>query len=358
MPSIYVSRRRRKSKDGKTRLDKFYTVRVRFGRKPDAEFLRSTGKTTEREAVIEGRRIARKIEEHELPRLGKQVMTLDLMLGRWFDEKGYKLKSQKDIPWQVKRLMDGIGAARPVEDISNKDIHSFVQDALEGGASAVTINRCLTLIRSVMRYAAVKWEEPVKTIDWGAHIMAEPKERQIYISPEDAGLLMSRLPRHIALVYAWSLYTGCRLNETATLDWANVDHIRRVAFVEGKGLDGDLRPIWLSTNALGILHAVAADSGKRTGIVFDTTNRRKYWEAAREAIGRADLRWHDLRAMTATWARQQKHDLKLIGRALGHSNTSTTDRYAHVVDTEVIEMFETLPSIGNIDLPVLTEKHK
>lgn len=356
MPSIYVTRRRRKGKDGKTRFDKFYTDRVRFGRKPDAEFLRSTGKTTEREALIEGRRIARHIEEHELPLRGKHVLTLDHMFGRWFDEKGHALKSQKDVMWQVKRLLEGIGATQPVEEISNKDIHAFVRSSADGGASAVTINRCLSLMRSVMRYAAIKWEAPVKTIDWGAHMMAEPKERQIFISPEDAGTLMHHLPRHIALAYAWSLYTGCRLNETETLDWGKVDLTRRVAQVEGKGLDGETRPVWLSQNALAVLEIVAIDSGKRTGLVFNMQNRRKHWEAARKAIGREDLHWHDLRAMTATWARQQKHDLKLIGRALGHTNTATTDRYAHVVDTEVIEMFESLPTIGNIEPAVHLEK--
>jgi hypothetical protein len=51
--------------------------------------------------------------------------------------------------------------------------------------------------------------------------------------------------------------------------------------------------------------------------------------------------------MTATWARKysQQRDLSLIGKALGHSGTQVTERYARVVDQEIVEMLNQLPEI-------------
>lgn len=340
MPSIYVFKRKRKGK-----ADKIYSAQIRFSGKTAANFLRSTGKTNEREALAEARRITDEIARKELPNRGREIMTLDLMFGKWFDEYGYKLRSQKDIAWQVKRILAGIGSETLIEEISNKTVHRFAISENEGGASPVVINRCLTLLRAVMRYAGRKWEEPVKMIDWGAHFQAEPKEREIYLSPDEARRLMEILPPHIALAFAWPVYTGCRLNETETLVWERVDLTRRLAIVETKA-DGEeivRRNAWLSEKAIRILMAI----GPGTGTVFDLTNRRKHWERARAQIGRPDVHWHDLRAMTATWSRQfAGKDLKLIGRALGHADESTTARYAHVVDTEVVEMLDQLPDIG------------
>jgi integrase len=354
MPSIFVSRRQRKVKDGAPTRDRHYTARIRFGK---IEFLRSTGKTTEREAKIEAKRIAREIELNELAKRAKEVLTLGGMIGGWFEEKGQEQRTARNITWQSKRLLDSLGVNLPVEEIGNKEIHKFVQDSLAGNTGAATINRCLTKLRAIMKHAATKWEIPLKPIDWGAHMLKEPKERDVFFSPEEAAQALTILPRHIGLSFAWTLYTGCRLNETETLDWKNVDLEKRVAYVYGKGLDGNLRPVWLSQNAISILLAAAAGNGGRTGRVFDLTNRRKHWEAARRAIGRDDVHWHDLRAMTATWAQQQKHgahSLKVIGRALGHSNTTTTSRYAHVVDEEVIEMLDKLPTLST--LTMLTHK--
>jgi len=48
----------------------------------------------------------------------------------------------------------------------------------------------------------------------------------------------------------------------------------------------------------------------------------------------------------ATWSRQfAKADISLISKALGHSGTQVTERYARVVDREIVEMLDQLPDI-------------
>jgi integrase len=336
MASIYVFKRKRGGK-----LDKIYSAQIRFGEKHDgASYLRSTGVTDRREAEAVARRIARELEEKELPRRGAEILTVDEMFSRWIDERGNELRSKKDIKWQIEKLLHFISGSREVRDLSNKDINGFVQDAKASGAGAVTINRCLETLRAVMNYAAMRWEEPVKVIAWKTFRQKEPRAREMYLSPDEARRLMELLPQHIALAMAFTLYTGVRLNELETLVWDRVDLNRDVAEVQTKG--GGTRLVWLSKKALNVL---AARMG--SGRVFDLTNRRKHWEAARKVIGREDVHWHDLRAMTATWARQYAgKDLRLIGQALGHSGTQVTERYARVVNREIIEMLDQLPDIS------------
>jgi integrase len=270
------------------------------------------------------------------------------MFAKWITEYGHTLRSGKDIKWQIPLIIEVMSGETPIKDITNKTVHGFVQGAKDLGKSGTIINRCLTRLRATMLYAGKKWDAPISAkIDWPAHFQPEPKEREVYLSPEDARAMMDKLPYHVALAMAFSLYTGMRLNELETLDWSMIDFDRGLTKVNTKG--GGTRGVWLSKKAIGILNAIGI---KSAGQVFDLTNRRKHWEAARRTMGRTDLHWHDLRAMTATWARKYAgRDLRLIGQALGHSDTKVTERYARVVDREIATMMDDLPDLG---MPKLT----
>jgi integrase len=344
MPSVSVFKRKRKGK-----RDKIYTAQIRFGEKHGgASYLRSTGVADKREAEAIARRIAREIEEKELPRRGVEVLTLDIMFSRWIDERGQELRSGKDIKWQIEMLLRLMGGVKIVSEIGNKDVHNFVQDAKAGGAGPVPINRCLGRLRATMNYAVEMWEQEIRIISWRKMMQEEAGVREIYLSPEEARRLMELLPNHIALAFAFSLYTGVRLDELETLAWERIDFERAAATVitKGRGQKIKTRTAWLSQKALRILSKLLAGSTE-TGPVFDLTNRRKHWEAARAAIGRPDVTWHDLRGMTATWSRQfAGADMRLISATLGHSDTKVTERYARVIDREIVTMLDKLPDIS------------
>jgi integrase len=352
MPGIYIFKRKRNGQP-----EKVYTAKIRFGSEHGgATYLRSTGVTDRREAESIARRIAREIEDKDLPRRGQEILTIADMFSRWIDERGRELRSGKDIKWQIEMLLRLLGGAKIVRELGNREVSGFVQDAKAEKQGAVVINRCLGRLRATMNYAAIHWEEPVKVINWKAMMQREPKEREAYLTPDEARRLFEALPEHIALAFAFSLYTGVRLNELETLVWDRVDWDRGVAIVitKAQGMDPTTRNAWLSAKAIAILQMLNAKLPQQTAPrdvgsleVFDLTNRRKHWEAARKAIAREDLHWHDIRAATATWSRQYAgKDLRLIGKALGHTGgTEVTARYARVVDGEVVDMLDQIPDI-------------
>jgi hypothetical protein len=164
MPSVIVVKRTRKDKDGRTVTDAKYSAQIRFGHPHNASYLRSTGEADRRKAEAAARKIAKTIEENELPRRGTEILTVEDMFAKWIEEHGKNLRSGKDLAWQIKKILQHISGTRPVSELGSKDINGFVQDAKEQGDSAVTINRCLETFRAVMNYAADRWEEPVRRI--------------------------------------------------------------------------------------------------------------------------------------------------------------------------------------------------
>jgi integrase len=271
------------------------------------------------------------------------------MFSLWIIEHGKDLRSGKDIRWQIDLIVALMGANTQVAKIGNAAVHDFVMRARDAGKSDVVINRCLTRLRATLRYAGRKWEVETQAerIDWPSHRTPEPDEKEMYLSPAEARAIVAELPPHIGLAFAFSYYTGCRLNEMATLTWERVDMGKRVAVVETKGTGKapKFRALRLSDKAMKILGAV--ERGEDHTPVFDLTNRRKHWEAAREAIRRPDITWHGIRHTTATEAGRRAKSDKMIGKLLGHTPGSrATQRYLHVMDDQIFEALEALPDIG------------
>ncbi len=57
---------------------------------------------------------------------------------------------------------------------------------------------------------------------------------------------------------------------------------------------------------------------------------QKPWRANRKRAGLEDLRIHDLRHTFASVAAASGASLPIIGKLLGHAQSTTTERYAHL----------------------------
>lgn len=340
MPSIHVFRKKRKRKDGSVYFDKKYSCEIRFGR--NVKFLRSTGCTTEREAKARAKEIAREIEQKELPVYGKSFMTISQMFGRWWMEYGHTMRTAETAQIRVRNVLKHIDENLPLHELSNSHINEYIQKRFDDGVTGSTINREIDVLRSAIKRASVKWEEKVNNIFWDEFKEQEPGEREIFVAPAKVKEIISYLPLHIALAVAWSVKTGCRLNETETLLKTNIHFEFMIAQVFAKG--GGLRTVPLSDEALQIVQKSMELS--ETEYVFKMTNRRRYWTAAKKKAELPDLRWHDLRHITGSWLREfANSDQKLIQKGLGHKHSGSTDRYVHAAPKEVLAAFNSLPRL-------------
>lgn len=69
-------------------------------------------------------------------------------------------------------------------------------------------------------------------------------------------------------------------------------------------------------------------------------NLQKPWNRIRRKIGLDDVRLHDLRHTFASIAAAKGLSLPIIGALLGHKQTQTTARYAHLIGQPLHEASE------------------
>lgn len=65
------------------------------------------------------------------------------------------------------------------------------------------------------------------------------------------------------------------------------------------------------------------------------TDTARVWDAVRHAAGLPDVRLHDLRLAFASVAASGGLTLPLIGALLGHTDSATTARYVHLVESSL-----------------------
>jgi integrase len=129
--------------------------------------------------------------------------------------------------------------------------------------------------------------------------------------------------------------TGARKSEILTLrwDWIDLD-ARRINFPDSK--TGE-KTMPLSPQTLEGLRGIERvhDNphvivGKKPGAHL--VNLKDPWLAIREDAGLDDVRIHDLRHSFASVGAAAGLSLPIIGALLGHTQSATTERYAHLHD--------------------------
>ena len=139
-------------------------------------------------------------------------------------------------------------------------------------------------------------------------------------------------------VLRFLLLTGWREREALTLEWTHVETTRGVATLPDTKTGRSVRE--LGAPALAVLDAMRAYRQVGSPYVFPGAKRgahytdtARVWDAVRHAAGLPDLRLHDLRHAFASVAASGGLTLPLIGALLGHTDSATTARYAHLVDS-------------------------
>lgn len=170
--------------------------------------------------------------------------------------------------------------------------------------------------------------------------------RHRYLSPNEVRALgvvlnqptTSASARKAAVIIRLLILTGARRSEIEGLKWSEVDF--RFGMLRKETSKTGAKIIPLARAALLILEDERNWSsgnqewvfpGERGDGHYDSLG--KEWNRIRKAAGISDVRIHDLRHTFASFGAGGGVGLPLIGGILGHSQASTTQRYAHLADT-------------------------
>ena len=148
------------------------------------------------------------------------------------------------------------------------------------------------------------------------------------------------------------LNTGLRISEVINLKW---DHINltsgKINVIQGKGSKD--RIVWANMelieflelyrnkqeevlvgkgfSALDISHVFTSFSNKK---LSPGNLRKSFYKCSKDSIGRK-VSPHQYRHTYATKLLRETSNLRIVQKALGHSDISTTQIYTHIVDEEM-----------------------
>jgi integrase len=127
------------------------------------------------------------------------------------------------------------------------------------------------------------------------------------------------------------LFTGCRLREILHLRWEQVDIERGLLFLPDSKTGR--KTVVLNAPALALLaelarigpYVVPGDDPEKP-----RADLKRPWDAVSKRAGLGGVRLHDLRHTYASFGAGGGLGLPIIGKLLGHTQASTTQRYAHL----------------------------
>ena len=209
-------------------------------------------------------------------------------------------------------------------------------------ATPYQANRTLALM-SKMFELSVRWALRSDNPARGVEKFTEEK-RDRWLADDELQRLLVALSEHPNQVAAnairLQLLTGARIGEVLTAKWEDIDLERGVWTKPSHHTKQKRRehlPISSATRNLLAAMRIANSSESRwlfPGRFPDQPYKdlKKFWRSVTQAAGLKDYRIHDNRHTHASHLVSSGLKLPIVGRLLGHTNPSTTQRYAHLAD--------------------------
>lgn len=126
------------------------------------------------------------------------------------------------------------------------------------------------------------------------------------------------------------IFTGARLREILHLEWASVDVDRGLLRLRDSKtgpktilLNGPARAVLSGLDRSGKYVIKGVDGEPKADL-------KRPWKLVCKAADLSNLRIHDLRHSFASVGASDGHGLIIVGKLLGHSQSRTTERYAHL----------------------------
>lgn len=264
-----------------------------------------------------------------------------------------------------KHILPRLGKKK-LEDITRENVRRLHTEL--GATKPVTANRVIVALSGFYRYAAetglvAEGFNPTKGIK---PFRESPRER--YLTSEELarlgdaireaesdGILWEPDPskkakhapkaenrkimigEHAAAALRLLILTGCRLREILHLQWSHVDFERGILLLPDSKtgrkiviLNAPALEVLASVTRLGQYVIASESAGQKDE--KPRADLHRPWRLVTRRAGLEGVRLHDLRHTFASFGAGGGMGLPIVGKLLGHSQPSTTQRYAHLAD--------------------------
>jgi integrase len=293
----------------------------------------------------EARRLKREIDQggDPLAELAAErgAATVDDLIERFIEEHVSRKRphTQYDYRNVIERHIRPTLARRKVAEVMWSDIDTLHRKITKAGR-ATQANRVLA-VASKMFALAIKWrmrpDNPAKGVERNVE-----QKRKRYLTAAELKRLTDALEKledqQAADVFRLCLLTGCRVGEAMSARWDDIDLTAGTWTKPGSTTKQKTdHVVPLSAPAKQLLAELQRKTNSPWAFPADSApghrvTVQKSWLALCKAARITGLRVHDLRHSFASQLASGGASLPLIGSLLGHSNPTTTHRYAHLFD--------------------------
>ena len=296
---------------------------------------KDTGCTTRAAAKNWVREKKREIDEQlaNAPRSPDAYMTLSEAFAKFWEQHLKHTSDAYNEQVRIKHILRLIGGEKRLLDLRSSDVADYISARLSEGVKKSTANREVHVLQAMHNHAIGVWELDLRHIAWHK-IKPDEDDADVRIPltvPELHNFMAAATPR-LRKAIMFALLTGLRHAEVYSLQWKQVVWTHQAISFRGKGKKAVLFPI--SKAALHLLLAMAngRDPKELSGLIFDHTNYRREFDAARKAIGKPKTDFHSLRHAFATMLKGAGVPDDTVSKALRHSDPKTSQRYIHAED--------------------------
>ena len=292
-------------------------------------------------------KIANGIDPLEKRRSEYSSPTVSEMWERY--EKDYlsklTIRSQQDQASMFKKsVLPKMGATK-VSDVTFSDCERLHRHLTKD--RPIRANRVIEVLRRNFNLA-IRWGWIDRNPAVGIERNPETK-RERYLDKDEISRLLVALDNHKQRTSCdalkFILFTGCRRGEALNARWDQFDHDLRIwTKPAATTKQRRLHRVPVSLAVTDILNK--RRKATNSEYVFESkddkpiTDVKKTWASLLVSANIQNARIHDLRHTFASIAVSQGQSLPIIGAMLGHTQTQTTARYAHLFDDPLIRAAE------------------
>jgi integrase len=300
---------------------------------------------------------------------------VELQTGAYYDRKQIRIFStqvliEKYLEWfngrksfETERIhLSAIAAhfgRKTISDITEHDVVTF-RNARQATPTKngtprtpAAVNREISVLKRLLG-KAVAWGMTRTNVASGIKPLKEPKGRLRYLEVEEAGRLLQEAARsenpHLYPILLTALETGMRRGEIMQLRRNDLDMKTGRIYIPDT-IIGEPRHAPASTKLMAVLSKIPPHP--ETEVIFAGKDgepfhdvRTSFENACRRA-GVRDFHFHDLRHTFVTHMIDAGIELYVIGKIIGHTNATMTERYGHLVKGRDKEAVEKLPDWEN-----------
>jgi integrase len=250
--------------------------------------------------------------------------------------------------------------SKPLRSIAPIHLEGIKKAMSDAGRSAQTIRHVLALIRQIINFARTNGLFSGDNVVSKVKMPKADAARLRFLTPGEADILLEALKfrspntHDLALL---SLDAGARAGELFRLTWSDVDFAHGVlSFLDTK--NGKTRQVPMTADARAMLEGRKAKALKTTHVfpteasgeaiqVSETYNRVVAELGLNDGVTdrRHKVVFHTLRHSFASWLVQRGVPLITVGRLLGHSSLTMTERYSHLAPDYFKQAVDTLEAV-------------